>query len=172
MNQEWHCTSKAIAHNMIVFITSMCDKLKTQVFHQGSSEAIILYDHMPVSALNKVVTFAGKVLFERHSPTSIKPDAAPRDRIDLRTSGQPEERETLNEKEAELFLISSVMQQVLKSPNKSTMIHDLINNYSQKNAARVDYYPVSHRDSEIHAEQTASEFTVPFLCFALAGIIF
>ena len=164
MNQEWYCTSKAIAHNMIVFITSICDKLKTQVFHQNSSEAIILYDNMPASALD---TFGGEVLFERHSPTSIKPEAAPRDRNDLRTSGQIEESETLNEKEAELFLNSSVMQQILKSPNKSRMIHDLINNYSQTNAARVDYYPVSHRDSEIHAEQTASEFTIPFCVLLL-----
>ena len=38
------------------------------------------------------------------------------------------------------------MEQVLKSPNELTMINDLINNYSQKNADKVDYYPVSHRD--------------------------
>ena len=111
-----------------------------------------------------------KFLFERHSPTSIKPEAAPRDRNDLRTSGQPEERETLNEKEAELFLISSVMQQVLMSANKTTMINDLINNYSQTNAARIDYYPASHRDSEIHAEQTVSEFIIPFCVLLLLGL--
>ena len=60
MNQEWYCTSKAIAHNMIVFITSTCDKLKTQVFHQSSSESIILHNNMPVSALDKVVTLQVK----------------------------------------------------------------------------------------------------------------
>ena len=44
----------------------------------------------------------------------------------------------------------------MKSPNKSTTVHDLIQNSSQTNAARVDYYPVSHRDSEIDAEQNGN----------------
>ena len=35
---------------------------------------------------------------------------------------------TLNEKESECFLFSSLMKRVLKSPKKSTMINDLINN--------------------------------------------
>ena len=71
---------------------------------------------MPASALNKVVTFAGEMLFERTPPTLTKPET-----------------------------------QVLKSPNKSTMIDDFIKNYSQKNVEDVDYYPAAHRDSETHA---------------------
>ena len=45
---------------------------------------------------------------------------------------------------------------VLKSSNKSTMINDLIMNYSQRNAEKVDYDPVSHRDSETHAPQNGN----------------
>ena len=36
------------------------------------------------------------------------------------------------------------------------MLNDLIKIYSQKNAEKVDYYPVTHRDSEIHAEQSGN----------------
>ena len=48
------------------------------------------------------------------------------------------------------------MKQVLKSPNKSTMIDDLIKNYSKTHARRVDYYPVPHRDPEFMLNKTAS----------------
>ena len=79
---------------------------------------------MLVSALDKVVTFAGVVLFERKPPILTKTEATPGDRIDLRTSGQPEEPYLLNEKHAKVFLISSLVSQVLKSPNK-TMTNDM-----------------------------------------------
>ena len=61
-------------------------------------------------------------------------------------SGQLEERYVLNEREAKVMLISSLMKHVLKSPNKSTMI-----NYVglEKFAETVDCCTVSHRDSEI-----------------------
>ena len=36
------------------------------------------------------------------------------------------------------------------------MINDQIQKYSHENAARVDYYSVSHRDSQIHAEQNGN----------------
>ena len=65
-------------------------------------------------------------------------------------SGQPEGPYTLNDKEAKLFLISSLMKQVLESPNKSTMINDWIENFSQTSAEQVDYFPASYRDSETH----------------------
>ena len=61
------------------------------VFHQGSSDAIILNDNMRASALDKVVTFAGDVFFERKPSTFTKPEATLGDRIDLRISDQPEE---------------------------------------------------------------------------------
>ena len=59
------------------------------------ADAIILYDSMP-SALDMFVTFAGEVLFERKPPTSIKPEATPGERIDLRMSGQSEAQVFLN----------------------------------------------------------------------------
>ena len=109
------------------------------VFHQSSCDAIILYDTMPASALDKVVTFAREVIFERKPLTLTKPEATPGDRIYLPISGQPKEPHLLNDREVKSFLISSLMKQVLKSLNKSTMINELIRNHSQKNAVQVDH---------------------------------
>ena len=77
---------------------------------------------MVASALDSAVSLAGEVLFGRKHPTLTKPEATPGDRIDLRISGLLAELYTLNHEEAKVFLISSLMKQVLKSPNKSTMI--------------------------------------------------
>ena len=60
---------------MIVFIFSIYDELKTlrraqdanSVFHQRCSDAVILFDNMLASVLDKVVIFAGEVLFGRNS---------------------------------------------------------------------------------------------------------
>ena len=68
MHQEWYCTSNAIAQIMIVFLTSIYDELKTQILY--------LTDTMLASALHKVVTFPGEVLFERTSlppPSRLEP---------------------------------------------------------------------------------------------------
>ena len=73
------------------------------VFHQRGSAAIILHDNMPESALDKVVTFAGDVLFEWKLPTSIKPEVTLGERIDLRISAKPEVPETQVEKEETHF---------------------------------------------------------------------
>ena len=139
MNQELCCTNNVIAQIMIVFVTSLNLRRAQSAnlrIYQSSSDAIILYDTMPASAPDKVVTFAGEVVFERAFsclPTSIKPRATPGERLDLRTSSQPEEPFSRNEKEANTFLISSLTKEVLKPPKKSTMITDLIKNYSQEN---------------------------------------
>ena len=45
------------------------------VFHQRGIDAIILHDNTTASALEKVVTCAGEVLFERKTSTSTKPEA-------------------------------------------------------------------------------------------------
>ena len=58
------------------------------VFHRSSSDAIILYDNMPASALNKVAAFAGEGLFARKSTTF---DQARGDGIDLPYQAKPEE---------------------------------------------------------------------------------
>ena len=101
---------------------------------------------MLASALDKVATLHGEVLFERESPTFTKLEATLGDRIDLRISGQHEEPFSLNEEEATVFLISSLMKQALRSPNKSTMINDVINIFT-RNAANDDFYTEKHRDS-------------------------
>ena len=117
------------------------------VLHHSCSDAIILYDNMLANALDKVVIFAGEVLFERKPLTLSRRQ---------RQNGQPEELHTPNEYEAIVHFISSLMKQVLKFPNTPTIINDSINHYSQTNPAKVDYYPESHRDSEIHATTTGT----------------
>ena len=108
------------------------------MFHQGSSDAIFLYDDMLASALDEVFTFAGEVSFERKHRLLTKSEATPGDRFDLRMSRQFEEPCLLNERQATLFLISSLMKQVSKSPNTLTMSNDLISKFSKKNAENVD----------------------------------
>ena len=133
---------------MIAFIFSIYDELKTQIefFIKVAVTRLFLHNNMSASALDKVVTFSGDVLLERKTTTLTKLEATLGDRIHLRISGQPEGHHPLNEREANIFLISSLMKQVLKSSNKSTMINGLINSHSQ-NAETVDYFPVSHRYS-------------------------
>ena len=67
-----------------------CIVLTTQilVFDQSGSDVICLYDHVSARALDKVVTLAGEVVFERKAPSSIKPEAISGERIDLRILGQ------------------------------------------------------------------------------------
>ena len=77
-------------------------------------------------------------------------------RIDSLISGQHEELYTQNGKEANIFLISRLTKQVLKSPNKSTMINDLIKKDSQKTQHQVDYFSVPPRDSQNHVHGTAT----------------
>ena len=84
------------------------------VFHPCSS----YFNHnMPANALDHGVTVACEVLFERKLPTLRMLEATPGDRIDLRISSQPEERQLLNDRDAKAFLISSSMKQVLKTPH-------------------------------------------------------
>ena len=70
MNQEWYCTSKAIAQIMIVM--SYFNLRRAQdpnlVFHQKCRDAVILFDKTLASALDKVDTFAGEVLSEKKTP--------------------------------------------------------------------------------------------------------
>ena len=80
---------------------------------------------MPASALDKVFSSAGEVLFERNTPT-INHEATLGERIDLHISGQPEVSYAQDEKEERLFLTPSLTKQVLNYLNESTMIADLI----------------------------------------------
>ena len=52
-----------------------------------------------------------EVLFGRKTPTLTKPEVTLGDRIDLCMSGQPEEPCLLNEGQAKVSLISSLMKQ-------------------------------------------------------------
>ena len=80
-----------------------------------------------------------------------KSEATPGDRFDLRMSGQLEEPCLLNERQATLFLISSLMKQVLKSPNTSTMSNDLISKF-QRRMQTTSIDTLYHMwDSETHA---------------------
>ena len=66
-------------------------------------------------------------------------------------SGQLEEPQLLNERRKTHFSFSNLMKQVLKSPNKSTMMDDSIKNYARHNPEQVDYSPVSQGESENNA---------------------
>ena len=133
--QEWYCTSKAIAQIMIVFIISIYDEFNTQTWYFIKVAATRLFCTTTCRRAHwtRWSLFAGEVLFESKYPdfNQAAGDSGPQ-RWFARIWGQPEEPRLLHERDAQLFLISSLMKQVLKSPNKSTMIDDLINNYSQK----------------------------------------
>ena len=56
MDQEWYCTGNAIAQIMIVFIISIFDELKTQIYYfinVAVTRFFFFYDNMPASALHK-----------------------------------------------------------------------------------------------------------------------
>ena len=133
MNQEWCFTSKVIAQITIVFTTSIYDELKAQIWYViNVAVTRLCTTTMLASALDKVVTLEVKFCSEGSHPTSIKPEATPCDRLDLRTLGHPEESCTLCEKEAKSFHISTLTKEVSNSPTKSTMITDLIKNCAQQ----------------------------------------
>ena len=91
---------------------------------------------MPASALDKVVTCAGEVMFERNLPTASKQEATLCEQIDLCILGRPEIPNTEDGKR-KTFLISSLTKQVLDSPNQSMQIVDLIKNYAEKKTQHV-----------------------------------
>ena len=90
---------------------------------------------------------------EEKPSTSTEPEATLGHRTDVRKLGQPEEPCALKERQAKVFLVSSLMKEVSKSPNKSTMINDLMKTHFQKMQEKVECYPVSHRDAESHAKR-------------------
>ena len=97
------CTSKPIDQLMIVFVTSVYAEFKTQIWY---------FIQLAVTRL-----FCTTKYRQPHWTRCTLGD-----RIDLRTSCHPEELFfTLNRKEAKVFLMSSLMKHLLKSPNKSTM---------------------------------------------------
>ena len=110
---------------------------------------MILYDNMPGSALDKVVPFAGEVLFER-TPISMKPESTLGAGTDWHMSGQPEVPHTKDEKAEKTYLISSVSKQVLNSRNKSKLIVDVIQKYAQKKTEKVEFYLVLSKSGPNH----------------------
>ena len=62
---------------------------------------MILYDNMPAHTLEKEVTFACDVMFERKSPTATMQEAARFEQIDLRIFGRPVMPNTRDETNAE-----------------------------------------------------------------------
>ena len=109
MNQEWYCTGKVIAQITICICHFNLRRAQDTnlEFHQRGSDATVVHNNMPASALDKVVTFAVEVLCERKSPTSIETEATPGERIDLRKSGQSEIPHAQDVKAENTFLISS-----------------------------------------------------------------
>ena len=166
-------TSKAIAQTTIVFITSIYDVLENVnlVLHQRNSDAIILYDNLPANASDRVVTFAGDVLFEMKPATSIKREATPGERIDLRISGQPEGPHTQDDKAYKTFLIFSLTRQVLSSPVELTMTADLINNNEQEKTDKSRRLPwndlINNYSQKIQQKSTITLYHIEMQKFLL-----
>ena len=81
------------------------------VFHESCSDAIVLSDNMPASALDKVATFAGEVLFGRKPQTLNKAEATLADRIDMRKKKANLQNliYSTRDKQNHLLLISSLI---------------------------------------------------------------
>ena len=142
MNQEWFCTSTVIAQTTMVFITTIYDMLKTQIWY-FIKVAVTLFLR---------TTICGRSIVLKEPPDFNEARGDSGERIDLRISGQTEVPHTKRES-GEHFYMSSLTQQVYNSPNKSMLITDLIKNCAQKKTEHVEYYRVSHHDSETHAEE-------------------
>ena len=82
-------------------------------FHQSRSYAIILHDNLQASALDKVVTFASEVSFEKNPRLQSSRRRLLANELTSRISGRSEVPYTPNEKEANAFLILSLTTQVL-----------------------------------------------------------
>ena len=93
-----------------------------------------------------------KFLFERRLPLSIKPEATLGERIDSRTSGQPDIPFSEDEKAEKTLLISSLTKQVLNSPKQIGV--DC--RFDQELCTGIEHFLVSHTDPVIHAEQNGN----------------
>ena len=58
-----HKHSNRADHDCIYYFNLRRAQKANLVFHPSCSDALVLCDNMPASALDKVVTFAGEVLF-------------------------------------------------------------------------------------------------------------
>ena len=96
---------------------------------------------MPANALDKVVSFAGEVLFERKSPTAEMQEATLCEQINLPILGKSE---IPNTQGGNTFLIANLTKQVLNSPNTSMLVAALIKNCAQQKTGNVEYHLVSH----------------------------
>ena len=68
MNEQWYCTSPD--HECICDFSLPRAQVANLVFHQISSDAIILYDNVSAFALDTMITVAVEVVFERKPSTS------------------------------------------------------------------------------------------------------
>ena len=94
---------------------------------------------MLASALDNVITFAGKVLFERKSPTATKQEATLCEQINLRILGRPEIPNTVWTRRRKTFVISRLTKQVLSSPSESILIADAIKNHAKQETGNIEY---------------------------------
>ena len=135
---SWTNNGTVQAQIMIVLVISLYDELQDAnfVFHQQLHWHNYFARQHASKRTGQYCHFCRwSCAYERKPPTSTKTEATLDDRIDLLVSDQPEELYLLNEREREtnVFLISNKINQVLKFPNKSTMVNGLIKNYSQMN---------------------------------------
>ena len=123
---SWTNNGTAQVQIIVVFVISIYDELQTQILYFITVTVAQLF-------------FTTTCRQAHWTRWSLSTEATLDDRLDLLVSGQSEVFYQLNERETNVFLISNKINQVLKFPNKLTMISDLVKNYPQKNAEEVDY---------------------------------
>ena len=96
-----------------------------------------------------LVTFAGDVLFERNSPTANMQEATLCEQIDLRVFGKPAQKlKTRKRKNVSHFQLDKT---ILKFPKHTNADCRYDQSSAQQQTGNVEYYLVSHDDSEVHA---------------------
>ena len=132
---------------MIVFITSIYDVLKTQIkyFIKVAVTLFILYDEVRTSAVDKVVTVAGEVLFERKPPTSSKPEAN-----ELTFAYQVNQKYLVHRKTS-YFQLDETRLEFSRQIDDDCRFDQQFRTGKYRTSRLV-----SHPDSEIHAEQNGN----------------
>ena len=154
MNQEWYCTSKAVAQIVIAFIFSTYDEIKTQTWYLSKVAVTELFFATTCRQAHWTRWSLLQVKFCSKGTSQLWQSRRRLRATELICQYQANLKNFnywTRERRKTHFSFSSLIKQVLKSPNKSTMIDDSIKNYARNNPEQIGYSIVSHGDSVNHA---------------------
>ena len=156
MNQEWHCTSKAIAQIMIVFISSIYDELKTRIWY---------FINVAVTRIS-CTTKCQQAHRARWSLLQVKCCSCSKGTLDFNQPGGDSWRQNLLAPIRPTWRTLSTERERSKSvsdfqfDSRSFEVSKHIGDHLRfdqelftQNLARVDHCCASHRGPEPHAEQ-------------------